>query len=82
MQIKYYTLAAVCEPTDLNPFYVEYLGTLETEEEATETARGLAVRLNMPVDAMACCVNPADNRTVRFHPDGKVEKLWEEGDNE
>lgn len=80
MQIKYYTMAAVCEPTDLNPFCVEYLGTLETEEEATETARGLAVRLNMPVDAMACCVNPDHNRTVRFYPDGKVEKLWEVGE--
>ena len=77
MLFKYFTLAAAVEPTELNPYGKEYLGTVQLKEQAMEAAKGWAERKGVPVDVTACCVNPDHNWTVRYHPDGRVEKLWQ-----
>ena len=76
MRIKYFTLAAVEDPA-AGILGTRSLGTIEDRVRAVKTAKSLAVRLDLPVDVMACCVNPDHNRVVRYHPDGTVEKLWE-----
>lgn len=72
MQIKYYTLAAVMDP-EAGILGTKSMGTFEDQEKAVETAKSLAVRLDLPVDVMTCCVNPDDNRIVRYFPDGTKE---------
>ena len=69
MQIKYYTLAAVFDPA-AGILGTRSMGTFEDHEKAVETAQSLAVRLDLPVDMMACCMDPDDNWTIRYYPDG------------
>lgn len=76
VSFKYFTLAAVLDP-EAGILGTKSMGTIEDMFDAVELAKSLAVRLDAPVDVMGCCVNPDDNRTVRYFPDGTVERLWQ-----
>lgn len=75
MSIKYYTLSAVVEPTSANPFGIEYIDTVQIQEEAVNAAKAYAVRNNCPIEVVACCFNPDHNKRSRYHPDGTVEEV-------
>lgn len=74
--VKYYTIAAVIEENDLNPYGKEYIGTVKLMEQAIEAGKRIAAKHDKPVDVTQCCIDPTKNRTVRYFPDGSHVQLW------
>ena len=74
--VKYYTIAAVTEETELNPYGKEYIGTVQLMGQAIEAAKRIAAKHNKPVEVTQCCIDSTMNRTVKYFPDGTHVQLW------
>lgn len=58
-----------------------YMGGTPVQMQAVNAAKTEAVKTGNPVDVVQVRIDDGRLRRVRYHPDGSVERLWEEEKN-